>query len=180
MSREGHGLPIHDLVLFTEVKTVFRGSPLIVLPTVDAQCIDSDIDSSIAKGNFTMRTLRPLSLFVRLTALAGLLTGCAELPPPPAPTPKAPVLVPYDQTADTMHVRTPSVAHRTEHRGGAAIRQEADIHVLWNTHAEAPTNPERLKAWQREMDEANGTAKLNAPAGRDISIYAKSKQGGKP
>ena len=127
-----------------------------------------------------MRPSRLPVLSLPLYAVTTLIAGCAELPPPPAPTPKVPFMLPYEATADTVHVRTPSVAHRTEHRGGAAIRQEADIHVLWNTHAEAPTNPERLKAWQREMDAADGTVKINAPTGRDVSIYAKSKQVGKP
>lgn len=127
-----------------------------------------------------MRPSRLPVLSLPLCAVTALIAGCAELPPPPASSPKVPIMLPYEATADTVHVRTSSVAHRTEHRGGAAIREEADIHVLWNTHAEAPTNPERLKAWQREMDAADGTAKINAPAGRDVSIYAKSKQGGKP
>ena len=127
-----------------------------------------------------MRPSRLPVLSLPLCAVTALIAGCAELPPPPAPTPKAPIMLPYEATADTVHVRTPSVAHRTEHRGGAAIREEADIHVLWNTHAEAPTNPERLKAWQREMDGTDDADTTPAPTGRDVSIYAKTKQGGKP
>lgn len=127
-----------------------------------------------------MRPSRLPVLSLPLCAVTALIAGCAELPPPPAPTPKTPIMLPYEATADTVHVRTPSVAHRTEHRGGAAIRQEADIHVLWNTHAEAPTNPERLKAWQREMDGTDDADTTPAPTGRDVSIYAKTKQGVKP
>ena len=127
-----------------------------------------------------MRPSRLPLLCLPLYAVTVLIAGCAEPPPPPAPTPKAPIMLPYEATADTVHVRTPSLAHQTEHRGGAAIRQEADIHVLWNTHAEAPTNPERLKAWQREMDGTDDADTTSAPTGRDVSIYAKTKQGGKP
>ena len=127
-----------------------------------------------------MRPSRLPVLSLPLCAVTALIAGCAELPPPPAPTPKVQIMLPYEATADTVHVRTPSVAHRTEHRGGAAIREEADIHVLWNTHAEATTNPERLKTWQREMDGTDDADTTPAPTGRDVSIYAKTKLGVKP
>lgn len=127
-----------------------------------------------------MRPSRLPLLSLPLCAVTALIAGCAEPPPPPAPTPKTPIMLPYEATADTVHVRTPSVAHRTEHRGGAAIREEADIHVLWNTHAEATTNPERLKTWQREMDGTDDADTTPAPTGRDVSIYAKTKLGVKP
>lgn len=117
-----------------------------------------------------MFTLRPITLISALAAAASLMTGCAEVPPPPAP--KDPVLLPYEQTADPVHVRTPSVYATEESRGGAAIRQEADKHVLWGEHAEGKTNPAKLKAWQDEMSGKSGEA---AQQGKDASVYSKGK-----
>lgn len=117
-----------------------------------------------------MFTLRPITLISALASAASLMTGCAEVPPPPAP--KDPVLLPYEQTADPVHVRTPSVYATEESRGGAAIRQEADKHVLWAEHAEGETNPTKLKAWQDEMNVKSGKA---AQQGKDASVYSKGK-----
>ena len=139
-----------------------------------------------------MTSFRSISLIVALASASSLMTGCAEVPPPP--TPKDPVLVPYESTVDPVHVRTPSVYETHESRGGAAIRQEADKHVLWSEHYEAETNPAKLKAWQDEIDgnssEESGQdksvyskqgkdASIYSKKGKDASIYAKDKKGGR-
>ena len=141
-----------------------------------------------------MFTLRPITLISARAAAASLMTGCAEVPPPPAP--KDPVLLPYEQTADPVHVRTPSVYATEESRGGAAIRQEADKHVLWGEHAEGETNPAKLKAWQDELSGESAEAPRHgkdaavyskgkdasiygAKKGKDASIYAKDRKGGR-
>lgn len=144
-----------------------------------------------------MSILHPLTLVAAIAAASAIMTGCAEVPPPPAP--KDPVMIPYEMTADPVHVRTPSMYDTHESRGGAAIRQEGEKHVLWGEHYEAETNPAKLKAWQDEMksddalateaieknaakEKAANAAKNNGktkPAdtrkGKDASIYAKQK-----
>lgn len=64
-------------------------------------------------------------------ALSSCLTGCAKQVFAPK---EAPLIVPYEKTADPIHVRDVSIYATEASRGGAAIRQDANIDVLWGRH----------------------------------------------
>lgn len=100
-----------------------------------------------------------------------LLTGCAA--ETPTHESKAPLLCPYDSTKDPVHIRTPSMVERPEHRGGAAIRQADTTHVLWNKHDQEENQPEKLKTYPQNQSHA---VRRLPGTGKDASLYAKGNE----
>ncbi|MDO4937052.1 MAG: hypothetical protein Q4E62_03970 [Sutterellaceae bacterium] len=126
-----------------------------------------------------------------LFAAAGLLllAGCTT---PPAVVNVDPYILEHEKTLDRVHNRDASAEFYTDNRGGAAVRQEATLHVLYNEHYEADpvaweqkrqaelkaamekAQAQKAEADRKAKDDALRQVKLKADAAakaRDKSIY---------